>query len=1250
MATFKWPPVDTSSTIVGKDLTDQNLLVGDVTNAAAEVDTSAVGDILADELTGLTYKAGSIVNEDVDSAAKIEATKIADGSVTDAEFQYINSLTSNAQDQIDSKQADVITTRGDLVVGNAAPTAARLGLGAAGKYLRSDGTDVAWEDLESDPTFNSVLFNTSPTVASPVVGQAWWNATDKTLNLKTTADTTLQIGQELTLNVCNNSGEDIINGEAIYISGVDTGCPEITHANAADYDESRLIGIATQDIDNGEEGLVTRFGLVRDIDTSGVATGIIYLDTTDGALTNTRPTGGSFLITVGTCLVSDGALGIILVDPKSSELSVEVTDTNGFPSSQRSNTTLSFVDGSRTLTITPATANFHYYEDGTKYTHVGADDLIIDDTEGNHIVYYDEGVLKSAVNPSDVVLSLLIRTKPLVCYVYWNFDAKTHTFIDDERHGISMSPQTHTYLHYTRGCQFLTGLGLGDFTIGSGSLADHAQFSAAGGLIADEDLTSSPDAVAVGVGLPIYYLSGAAGNLRRVTKAGFSMIDDTTSSATTTTGRIVWNENTGSTWQLTVVPDNDYVLCHIFATPGIDGEDQIIAVVGQASYASAAAAEAGASAEVTNIITGFNIAESVIVGSVIFNTKNTYGNAIKSKIVQTSESQNYIDWRVSELAQGAAAASHQNLTNLLLAADGVAWGHIDDQAQSIFGAKTLNDQLTLSSGVIDSTLTANRAVVSDASKQLVSSVTTDTEVSYLNGVTSAIQDQIDSKQANIAASTDNILARYHGTDNVQGTGIAVDDSDNMSGIGTIGSGALTSTGTSTFGVIQNTDIDGTSMSNTNRIALPKGTFATLDGLTDKEALIAYATDEEKVYFNTGSGWAVIGGGLIPVQIDHTYAVDLVAGNHYLLDMSGATANVVLNLEAGAAESVISVTVYGMSLQTAYATTPYFAVVTPDGTDTLWMDEEEVDTGVLGDVASTVRLSFQDNDDQWLSDVSDLFTSRDLSGDWYLDGRLGIGTSDVSGFYRTTNAGSDVSVVMAVLTEDETSGLAIDSPNGSTTDIYFTAENSAGNRIGGARIRSGMTSSTAGAETVQLQFATKDSAGALEDRMTISADGNVGIGAAPNTRTLNVGGWIEATGNIYTTGKGAFLDSYTTTTGAGANVYIASDGYLYRSTSSLKYKSDVVDYSKGLEAVIKMRPVSYKSKDSKDDKTYAGFIAEEIHDLGLSEFVQYADDNTPDALSYGNMTTILTKAIQELNTKHENEIAELKSEIAILKGE
>jgi len=42
----------------------------------------------------------------------------------------------------------VITTEGDLIVGNSSNVAARLPIGAGGKYLRSDGTTAAWSDLD----------------------------------------------------------------------------------------------------------------------------------------------------------------------------------------------------------------------------------------------------------------------------------------------------------------------------------------------------------------------------------------------------------------------------------------------------------------------------------------------------------------------------------------------------------------------------------------------------------------------------------------------------------------------------------------------------------------------------------------------------------------------------------------------------------------------------------------------------------------------------------------------------------------------------------------------------------------------------------------------------------------------------------------------------------------------------------------------------------------------------------------------
>ena len=56
-------------------------------------------------VNGTGNNISNIDNADIKAAAAIDATKIADGTVTNAEFQYINSLSSNAQDQIDLKAA-----------------------------------------------------------------------------------------------------------------------------------------------------------------------------------------------------------------------------------------------------------------------------------------------------------------------------------------------------------------------------------------------------------------------------------------------------------------------------------------------------------------------------------------------------------------------------------------------------------------------------------------------------------------------------------------------------------------------------------------------------------------------------------------------------------------------------------------------------------------------------------------------------------------------------------------------------------------------------------------------------------------------------------------------------------------------------------------------------------------------------------------------------------------------------------------
>ena len=86
-------------------MTAANILVGNGSNVATVVNPAGDIEIANDGATSI--EAGVIVNADINASAAISATKIADGTVTNAEFQYIGGLTSDAQTQIDGKEATI---------------------------------------------------------------------------------------------------------------------------------------------------------------------------------------------------------------------------------------------------------------------------------------------------------------------------------------------------------------------------------------------------------------------------------------------------------------------------------------------------------------------------------------------------------------------------------------------------------------------------------------------------------------------------------------------------------------------------------------------------------------------------------------------------------------------------------------------------------------------------------------------------------------------------------------------------------------------------------------------------------------------------------------------------------------------------------------------------------------------------------------------------------------------------------------
>lgn len=350
---------------------------------------------------------------------------------------------------------------------------------------------------------------------------------------------------------------------------------------------------------------------------------------------------------VGVDLVDGGAGG-------NATLSVDyLTDTReptGFI--DRSDVILAFNDGLRRLTVSPVAANFEFLYNGVRYTKAGPETIDIPNTEGVHLIYYDAaGVLQQIANPSHAQTHTAIENYCLVAYVYWDLSVGTG-LIANEMHGCIMDNMTHLYLHETMSARFDDGMGLGNFTIGDGSANSHAQFSVEAGIFFDEDLEFELAAVLTATGLQIWYRDGV--NWFWTTNAGYSVV-------TTGSGRLGY-DNAGV---LTEVTSGRYVLCHVFATHIGAAAPTFIAIIGQAEYINIIAARDGAETEIASLsIPGTVFKESVPIGTIIFQTSNGYGNAVKGRVVQTSTGENYIDWRTSAISAGTAAGEHGLLSGL----------------------------------------------------------------------------------------------------------------------------------------------------------------------------------------------------------------------------------------------------------------------------------------------------------------------------------------------------------------------------------------------------------------------------------------------------------------------------------------------------------------------------------------------------------------------------------------------------------
>jgi len=238
-------------------------------------------------------------------------TDLTDGSI-DAKF---NTLTANEY-HVTIVTSSILLSSGSTRFGNSFDDIHTF---TGSIYVSGSIEKVEWIDFD---TLNGTQSN--------IEGRLTWNSSDGTLNLGMKGgNVTLQVGQEELVRVVNKTGGNLLESQYKVVrirteaEGGSQG-QRLAVVNAQATNEiasSTTLGIVTENIDVNQEGFITTFGIVRDINTTGALQGeswddgdTLYLSSTvSGGLTKVKPISPNHLVVMGYVIYSHPNVGKIFV-------------------------------------------------------------------------------------------------------------------------------------------------------------------------------------------------------------------------------------------------------------------------------------------------------------------------------------------------------------------------------------------------------------------------------------------------------------------------------------------------------------------------------------------------------------------------------------------------------------------------------------------------------------------------------------------------------------------------------------------------------------------------------------------------------------------------------------------------------------------------------------------------------------------------------------------------------------------------
>lgn len=453
------------------------------------------------------------------------------------------------------------------------PSSAVLGRTESYSFYRDPDTNTIYPSFSDDlDMLNGNLENLGyidfdMSIATAIQeGRVQWNAEAGTLSVGLANGSSIQVGQENVIRSRAN-GSNILDGQAVYISGSTGSFPEVTLADRTSFAaSSRTIAIATQDINQNSFGYVTTFGIVRDIDTSAFSeSDILYIGSTSGSLTNVKPEAPDCIVRVGYCIRSHATEGIIFVkiEVLHSEYTSSITqEPTGFKSPQ--DVVITGDPATATISLSGTVEAYYRGEpisefvDGyTSIAHPTAD------TTKEYFLYY---------NGTDIAW-LDISATPLGEEFYANTLVTVGLYLTDDLNGANsdwryvrechglMQWQGHRADHYNIGTYKRSGGAISGVVLDS-TVADERRPRIAESLIYDEDLPTVNEAFdsteLAARGYTLMKLLGADS-----VRFNFGQTDIIRLNG----NRPYYNQLVGGVWQETLFPTGDFGNVYLIEIP-----------------------------------------------------------------------------------------------------------------------------------------------------------------------------------------------------------------------------------------------------------------------------------------------------------------------------------------------------------------------------------------------------------------------------------------------------------------------------------------------------------------------------------------------------------------------------------------------------------------------------------------------------------------------------------------------------------